>query len=146
MQKLERDDIVSILKNEHNVVRANFKKILENKSPIRDIYSQTAEAVLNHFNGEEKLVFPAFESNKDSLTVVYALYEEHGLVRKQISELNSLTAASENDRWLAKAMVINSLLESHFALEESQVFPKAENMLTIEQREDIGRRYKNKQF
>lgn len=146
MQKLEREDIVGILKNEHNIVRANFKMILESNSPMRDVYSQTAEAMLNHFNGEEKLVFPAFESNKGSLKLVYALYEEHGIVRKQISELNSLTAASENERWLAKAMVISALLEPHFALEESQVFPKAEKMLTIEQREAVGRRYKNKQF
>jgi hemerythrin-like domain-containing protein len=74
------------------------------------------------------------------------LYEEHGIVRKQISELNSLTSASETDRWLAKAMVLNALLEPHFELEESQVFPKAQNMLTNEEREELGKRYKNKQF
>jgi hemerythrin-like domain-containing protein len=146
MQKLEREDIVSILKSEHDLVRNNFKKILESSSPMRDIYSPTAEAILNHFTGEEKLVFPKFEADKDSTTVVYALYEEHGIVRKQISEMSSLTGASDNERWMAKAMVLNALLESHFELEENQVFPKAENMLTTDEREDLGKRYKNKQF
>ncbi len=146
MQKLEKEDIVSILKSEHDLVRNNFKQILESSTPMRDIYSPTADAILNHFTGEEKLVFPKFEADKDSTTVVYALYEEHGIIRKQISELSSLTGASDNKRWMAKAMVLNSLLESHLALEETKIFPKAENMLTTEQREDLGKRYKNKQF
>jgi hemerythrin superfamily protein len=145
LQKMEKQDIVDILKNEHNLVRNNFKKIVESNMPLEDVYSQTANAILNHFNGEEKLVFPRFESNKESVTVVYALLEEHGIIRKQISELNEL-AASDNERWLGKAMVINALLEAHFELEENQVFPKAENMLTGEEREEAGTLYKNKQF
>ncbi len=146
MQKLEKEDIVNILKTEHDVVRNNFKKILESRVPLRDVYSQTAQAILNHFTGEEKLVFPKFENNKDSITTVYALWEEHGIVRKQISELDSITSASDNERWLAKAMVLDALLEPHFGLEERQVFPKAESMLTVDEREELGRRYKNRQF
>jgi len=145
MQKMEKEDIVNILKNEHNLVRNNFRKILAQDSPMKDVYSPTADAILNHFNGEEKLVFPKFGGNKETLRVVYALLEEHGVIRKQISELSAMSA-SDNEKWLGKAMVINSLLEAHFELEENQVFPKAENMLTDEEREEAGTLYKNKQF
>lgn len=146
MQKMEKEDIVNILKNEHNVVRNNFRKMLAQDSPMKDVYSPTADAILNHFNGEEKLVFPKFESNNDSLKIVYALLEEHGIIRKQISELSAMSTASDNEKWLGKAMVLNALLESHFELEENQVFPKAENMLTDEERKEAGELYKNKQF
>lgn len=145
MQKLEKTDIIDILKNEHNNVRSNFKKILSRDAQMRLIYSQTADAVLNHFNGEEKLVFPRFESNKDAITIVYALLEEHGIIRKQISELNDIDA-SDSERWLAKAMVINGLLEAHFMFEENQAFTKTEELLTSEERAEAGTLYRNKQF
>jgi hemerythrin-like domain-containing protein len=146
MQKLEKEDIVAILKAEHDVVRNNFKKILASESPLRDIFSQTADAILNHFNGEEKLVFNKFENINESTKTIYALYEEHGIVRKQISELISITAASDNERWLAKAMVLDALLEPHFMLEENQIFPQAEKLLSDDEREELGRLYKNRQF
>ncbi len=38
------------------------------------------------------------------------------------------------------------MLDSHFKVEEDDVFPKAENMLTDKEQKDIGKRYKNKQF
>ena len=145
MQKLEREDIVNILKSEHNLVRDNFQKIIENNMPMTEIYKQTADAILNHFNGEEKLVFPKFSSNKETLRVVYALLEEHGVIRKQISELRAMSA-SDNEKWLGKALVLNDLLEVHFSREEHQVFPKAEDLLTTEERAEAGTLYKNKQF
>jgi hemerythrin-like domain-containing protein len=112
---------------------------------MRTLFSQTADAVMNHFNGEEKLVFPKFGGDKETLTVVYALLEEHGIIRKQISELNDL-ASSDNEHWLGKAIVINALLESHFELEENKAFPEAENLLTNDERAEAGTLYKNKQF
>ena len=77
--------------------------------------------------------------------LTFALYEEHGLARKLISELGSSTT-TDPDKWLAKVKVLDDLTSAHFRDEEEVVFPKAQELLTGEMLEDIGRCYKNKQF
>jgi hypothetical protein len=59
MQQLSSENIVEILKSEHNLVRRNLKKVLAKNIVDQEVISQTASAALNHFNGEEKLVFPS---------------------------------------------------------------------------------------
>jgi hemerythrin superfamily protein len=139
------ESIVKILKDEHNLVRENFKKILEGNNPMTDIYSQTADAILNHFLGEEKLVFPKFESNPETRRLTHELIEEHALARKTIKELSS-PSTSDNEKWFAKVKVLNDMLDNHFKLEEDDVFPKVGNMLSDKEQKDIGKQYKNKQF
>ncbi len=113
---------------------------------MRDVYSQTAAAIMNHFLGEEKLVFPKFENNPETRKLTYELYEEHGIARRIINELSSNEVNPDNERWLAKAKVLGDILNPHFKVEEDDVFPKAKLMLSDEEQKDIGRRYKNKQF
>ncbi len=113
---------------------------------MRDVYSQIAAAIMNHFLGEEKLVFPKFESNPETRRLTYELYEEHRIARRTINELGSTSASLDNERWLAKAKVLDDILNTHFKVEEDSVFPKAKLMLSDEEQKDIGRRYKNKQF
>lgn len=114
---------------------------------MKDVYSQTADAIRNHFLGEEKLIFPKFENNPESRTLVNKLYEEHSAARKIINELGSTpTSVSANETWFAKIKGLNNMLDAHFKLEEDEVFPKAENMLTDKEQKNIGKRYKNKQF
>lgn len=146
MQQLKSENIVEILKREHNFVRANLKTILDGDTIKQEIFSPTANAMLNHFNGEEKLVFPKFESIPETRRLTFALLEEHGVARKLISDLGSSSTASDADRWLAKVKVLDDLVNAHFKDEEDAVFPKAQEMLNAQMLEDIGRRYKNKQF
>lgn len=144
MQQLGSENIVEILKSEHNLVRSNLKKVLDGNSVDQEVISQTASAALNHFNGEEKLVFPKFENMPETRRLTFALYEEHGVARKLISDLAS--GAMDADRWLAKVKVLDDLVNAHFKDEEDVVFPKAQEMLNTQALEDIGRRYNNQQF
>lgn len=145
MQQLSSENIVEILKNEHNLVRSNLKKVLDGNNVDQEVISQTASAALNHFTGEEKLVFPKFESMPETRRLTFALYEEHGVARKLISEIASSSTA-DVDRWLARVKVLDDLTGAHFRDEEEVVFPKAQELLTGDALIDIGRRYKNKQF
>jgi hemerythrin-like domain-containing protein len=145
MQQLGSENIVEILRSEHNLVRSNLKKILDGNTVNMEVCTQTANAALNHFTGEEKLVFPKFESMPETRRLTFALYEEHGLARKLISELGS-SSTTDADKWLAKVKVLDDLTSAHFKDEEEVVFPKAQELLSGEMLEDIGRRYKNKQF
>jgi hemerythrin superfamily protein len=144
VQQLGSENIVEILKSEHNLVRTNLKKVLDGNSVDQDVMSQTASAALNHFNGEEKLVFPKFENMPETRRLTFALYEEHGVARKLISDLES--GSMDADRWLAKVKVLDDLVNAHFKDEEDVVFPKALEMLNTQALEDIGRRYNNQQF
>jgi len=144
MQQLS-ENIVEILKSEHDLVRSNLKKVLDGNSVDQDVISQTANAALNHFTGEEKLVFPKFESMQETRRLTYALYEEHGLARKLISEI-AQSSTADTDRWLARIKVLDDLTSAHFRDEEEVVFPKAQEVLDAQTLEEIGRRYKNKQF
>lgn len=144
MQQLSSENIVEILKNEHNLVRSNLKKVLDGNTVNQEVISQTASAALNHFNGEEKLVFPKFENMPETRRLTFALYEEHGVARKLISDLES--SPMDADRWLAKVKVLDDLVNAHFKDEEEVVFPKALEMLNTQALEDIGRRYNNQQF
>ena len=145
MQQLGSENIVEILKSEHNLVRNNLKKVLDGNTIDQQVISQTANAALNHFTGEEKLVFPKFESMPETRRLTFALYEEHGVARKLISEIGSSSTA-DADKLLAKVKVLDDVVNAHFKDEEDAIFPKAQEMLDTQQLEDIGRRYKNKQF
>jgi hemerythrin-like domain-containing protein len=144
MQQLSSENIVEILKSEHNLVRRNLKKVLAKNIVDQEVISQTASAALNHFNGEEKLVFPQFESMPETRRLTFALFEEHGVARKLISDLES--GSLDADRWLAKVKVLDDLINAHFKDEEDVVFPKAQELLNAQALEDIGRRYNNQQF
>jgi hemerythrin superfamily protein len=144
MQQLKSENIVEILKSEHNLVRANLKTILEGNTVNQEVISQTASAALNHFNGEEKLVFPKFESMSETRRLTFALLEEHGVARKLISDLASDTL--DADRWFAKVKVLDDLINAHFTDEETVIFPKAQELLNAQALEDLGRRYNNQQF
>ncbi len=144
MQQLSSENIVEILKSEHNLVRRNLKKVLAKNIVDQEVISQTASAALNHFNGEEKLVFPQFESLPETRRLTFALFEEHGVARKLISDLES--GSLDADRWLAKVKVLDDLINAHFKDEEDVVFPKAQELLNAQALEDIGRRYNNQQF
>jgi hemerythrin superfamily protein len=144
MQQLKSENIVEILKSEHNLVRANLKTILEGNTVNQEVISQTASAALNHFNGEEKLIFPKFEAMPETRRLTFALYEEHGVARKLISDLAS--GSLDDDRWLAKVKVLDDLVNAHFKDEETVVFPKARELLNAQALEDIGRRYNSQQF
>jgi hemerythrin superfamily protein len=144
MQELKSENIVEILKSEHNLVRTNLKTVLDGNTVNQDIISQTASAALNHFNGEEKLVFPKFESMPETRRLTYALLEEHGVARKLISDLAS--GSLDADRWMAKVKVLDDLVNAHFNDEETVVFPKAQELLNAQELEDLGRRYNNQQF
>jgi hemerythrin superfamily protein len=144
MQELKSENIVEILKSEHNLVRTNLKTVLDGNTVNQDIISQTASAALNHFNGEEKLVFPKFESMPETRRLTFALLEEHGVARKLISDLAS--GSLDDDRWLAKVKVLDDLVNAHFKDEEDVIFPKAQELLNAQALEDIGRRYNNQQF
>ena len=144
MQQMKSENIVEILKSEHNLVRANLKTILEGNTVNQEVISQTASAALNHFNGEEKLVFPKFESMPETRRLTFALLEEHGVARKLISDLAS--GSLDADRWFAKVKVFDDLINAHFNDEETVVFPKAQELLNAQALEDIGRRYNNQQF
>jgi hemerythrin superfamily protein len=144
MQELKSENIVEILKSEHNLVRTNLKTVLDGNTVNQDIISQTASAALNHFNGEEKLVFPKFESMPETRRLTFALLEEHGVARKLISDLAS--GSLDADRWMAKVKVLDDLVNAHFNDEETVVFPKAQELLNAQELEDLGRRYNNQQF
>jgi hemerythrin-like domain-containing protein len=144
MQQLSSENIVEILKSEHNLVRRNLKKVLAKNIVDQEVISQTASAALNHFNCEEKLVFPQFESLPETRRLTFALFEEHGVARKLISDLES--GSLDADRWLAKVKVLDDLINAHFKDEEDVVFPKAQELLNAQAFEDIGRRYNNQQF
>jgi hemerythrin superfamily protein len=145
MQQMKSENIVEILKNEHNLVRSNLKKVLDGNTIDQEVISQTAAAALNHFTGEEKLVFPKFESMPETRRLTFALLEEHGVARKLISEIGSGSTA-DADKWLARIKVLDDLVNAHFKDEEEAIFPKAQELLNTQMLEDIGRRYKNKQF
>src|SRR4030042_5897480 len=81
--------IYDILKIEHKDVKRLFKQIIDEERFQENIYSQIKMALQLHMAGEEKLLYPRLENNAETRTLTLESYEEHGISKKIINDIDN---------------------------------------------------------
>lgn len=133
-------DALTLLKEDHENVRALLSKLEESNGRSRSATLKTIEHELKvHTKIEEDIFYPAFreaaEKDEDSKLYFEAL-EEHHVVDLVLPEIMETDPGA--DEFPAKAKVLKDLVEHHAGEEEQQMFPRARRLMEKAQLRELG--------
>jgi hemerythrin superfamily protein len=138
-------DPIKMLKDDHRKVEklfARFEKLGDKaKSTKQQIVMNLIKELRLHAEIEETIVYPALRQAKEDMEDdVLEAYEEHHLVKRTLSELESMTP--DDDMFDAKVCVLCEAIEHHVEEEEDELLPALKKALDKEQLAEIGRQVK----
>jgi hypothetical protein len=127
-------DWFDALKTEHAMTLAIFDKIEatdDSQGITRGaLLTKLKYALSKHAHQEENVVYPALRQANQTHDAD-ALNAEHGYVKTYLYELETLPNTSPE--WLARVKDFRAMIEEHMRMEENEVFPAFQKMLTPEQ-------------
>ncbi len=131
MNLVMSENLYTYLKKEHIEVLELFRITLDQK--IQSYYPEIREKLCKHMNNEENYLYPLLE--KFDKVIIFEGYEEHKIAKKLINELD--LHSTYDEKWVAKAKVLNEIIEHHIKEEETYIFKIAAKTLSKEQEEQI---------
>jgi hemerythrin-like domain-containing protein len=127
-------DWFDALKTEHTMTLAIFDKIeaTDDSQGITraNLLMKLKYALDKHAHQEEHVVYPALRQ-ANSAHDADALTSEHGYVKTYLYELETIPNTSPE--WLARVRDFRAMIQEHMRMEEDEVFPAFQKMLTPEQ-------------
>lgn len=133
---------LTLLKNDHVTV----KKILaegdstteRGEKTRREILERLKREITVHERCEEEVLYPALKEHDKSEEIAYEGVEEHHVVDLILGELEQTDPT--DPEWGAKFTVAKENLEHHIEEEEKEMFPKARQVLSDDELEQMGAR------
>jgi hypothetical protein len=127
-------DWFDALKTEHAMTLAIFDKIEatdDSQGMARSgLLTKLKYALDKHAHQEENVIYPALRQ-ANSAHDADALNSEHGYVKTYLYELETIPNTSPE--WLARVRDFRAMIEEHMRMEEDEVFPAFQKMMTPEQ-------------
>ena len=138
-------DAIKLLKEDHKKVKALFEEVegLGDRATAQreNLFAQIDQELTLHSKIEETLFYPEFkkraESSEEREEVLEA-YEEHGVVKVMIGELEDLDPKDET--YKPKLAVLKELVMHHVKEEEGELFEMAREIFEPEELDRIGER------
>jgi hemerythrin superfamily protein len=118
---------IEMLKAQHREVASLFEKLEAAKAPgqRRQVFEAIADALAVHATIEERHFYPAVK-HKETVDLLQEAVEEHLEMKRAIAELLQLDPADKT--FQAEAMMLKDEVEQHVEEEESELFPKVEEL------------------
>jgi hemerythrin-like domain-containing protein len=127
-------DWFDALKTEHAMTLAIFDKIeaTDDSQAITraNLLMKLKYALDKHAHQEENVVYPALR-RANSAHDADALTSEHGYVKTYLYELETIPNTSPE--WLARVRDFRAMIQEHMRMEEDEVFPAFQKIMTPEQ-------------
>lgn len=116
------EQLFQTLKKDHQEVKSLFKKLTEAKQADQrtQLLEQLDLEITPHMRAEERTLYTALQKSKDAKEDALEAFEEHHAARLIMHELQDLSA--DDDRFLAKSMVLKEMVEHHLKEEEKDIF------------------------
>ena len=138
-------DALKILKEDHKKVKMLFGEVDElgdrASSARKKLFQQIDQELTIHSKIEETIFYPEFRrraAKGDEREEVLEAYEEHGVVKTIIGELEGLDPKDET--YKPKLSVLKEMVEHHVKEEEGPMFRMARELFDKEELEEIGER------
>lgn len=138
-------DALKLLKEDHKKVKALFGEVeaLGDRATghRKKLFQQIDQELTIHAKIEETIFYPEFRrrANKgEEREEVLEAYEEHGIVKSIIGELEDLDPKDET--YKAKLSVLQDLVDHHVKEEEGPMFKMARELFDKEELDEIGER------
>jgi hemerythrin superfamily protein len=142
---MRQQDAIALLKADHKAVKALFKEAdaLSDRATtqLKKLGDQICHELTVHTQLEEQIFYPAVKErsqrgHREERELVLESYEEHGLAKKVIGELQRADANDEAYR--AKLNVLHELIDEHVKEEERALFPGAKELFDEDELVDLG--------
>ncbi|HET7902166.1 MAG TPA: hemerythrin domain-containing protein [Candidatus Nanopelagicales bacterium] len=118
-------DAITMLRQQHREVEKLFKAV--DKGDL-SVVPEICAALTEHARIEEDVFYPAVRAEApDELSIILESYEEHLIVKRLISELESMSSGDET--YQAKATVLSENVRHHVKEEEDELFPAVRSAL-----------------
>jgi hemerythrin superfamily protein len=138
-------DPIKLLKADHKKVKGLFEEVegLGDRASAQrqKLFRKIDEELTLHSKIEETLFYPEFKKraeNSEEREEVLEAYEEHGVVKVMIGELENLDPKDET--YKPKLSVLKELVLHHVKEEEGELFPMAREIFEPEELNQIGDR------
>jgi hemerythrin superfamily protein len=133
---------ITMLTHDHRAV----KKLLSELESTTERGVKTREELFTRLKAdltvheiiEEEIFYPALKEHPKAKDIVLEAYEEHNVVDTLLGELSSLPF--DDERWGAKAKVMQENIEHHIEEEEGDMFQKARQVFDEVELEELGER------
>lgn len=138
-------DALKLLKADHKKVKMLFGEVEElgdrANSQRSKLFQKIDQELTIHSKIEETIFYPEFRRRAgkgEEKEEVLEAYEEHGIVKTLIGELENLDPKDET--YKPKLSVLKELVEHHVKEEEGPMFKMARELFEPEELDEIGER------
>lgn len=136
-------DIYESLRQDHRSVQKILEEMTQTSETDGDRRRQLLERFktefLAHARAEEKLLYSQLEQHEESRDLALEGEEEHHAAESLLEELEQTEVSDEH--WLAKATVLQEMINHHVKEEEQSLFPKAQDVFSADQAKQLARRF-----
>ena len=133
-------DGLTLLKEDHARIKrmlAEGEETTERAQKTRtELFERLKATMTTHEAMEEQVLYPALKQHPKSKDIALEGYEEHHVVDEIFEELEQ--TAPTDDTWAAKFKVAKENIEHHMEEEETEMFPKARQVFSEEELEQMG--------
>ena len=130
-------DCLKLLKDEHDEVKALFKKIDKAEgTEAAGLWADIKSRLTLHEELEETLFYPQLKEDDTTNEIVLEGYQEHHVMDLLIQEISALKPSAEE--WHPKVTVLMENTEHHIEEEEGELFPKVRKIWNTDKREQVG--------
>jgi hemerythrin superfamily protein len=107
----------------------------EGSSTREQLFSEIRKSLLAHARGEEEEFYPNLRQFPELEPLVARSLEEHKEFATYLEELSTGDKATEG--WRQRFEQMMRAVDSHVDLEEKQLFPRAKDLISTQQAEDM---------
>jgi hemerythrin-like domain-containing protein len=133
-------DALTLLKTDHDKVKKLLNQLeATTERGVRtreELYTTIRQELTVHEVVEEEIFYPTLKDHPKATDIVLEGYEEHHVVDLLMSELDA--TPFDDETWGAKAKVMKENIEHHIEEEEGEMFPKARQVFSRAELEDLG--------
>jgi iron-sulfur cluster repair protein YtfE (RIC family) len=132
---------VELLKNNHEMVLAlinelahDIKQVEQTEQDTVDcermnMFGELRDTLTQHIRLEEQMLYPELAGSSETRLLVDESYREHQRIGEILAKMEKLRKDQHCDRWDDKLKELQQNLRHHIAREESELFPKATQLL-----------------
>ena len=133
---------ITMLTNDHRAVKkllSELESTTERGIKTREeLFARIKAELTVHEIIEEEIFYPALKEHPKAKDIVLEGYEEHNVVDTLMGELSAMPV--DDERWGAKAKVMQENVEHHIEEEEGEMFKKARQVFDEAELEELGDR------
>lgn len=131
------NQLFELLKNDHQEVKQVMQKIAQGSpQQCETLFVELNDLASTHMQLEEKLFYPKLQKDQECKQLMQDAIQEHQEAKDGLKKLERMDVDSSD--WMPTFKQLQQGILHHVQDEETKVFPKAEQVLGVQQCNEIA--------